>query len=126
MHSLEQLKKLNSPKSVEKYLRRARGLNNPGENPKDVEKGRNPKRKLSPVEQMNKEASVYTLVKDYPFFDGTDAAHPAWWRGNDAGVDGAVRRIEEVLSGKDDGSGVLGYAPLENLRRRLIGLRKVC
>jgi hypothetical protein len=23
---------------------------------------------------------------DNPFFDGTDGAHPAWWRGNDQGV----------------------------------------
>lgn len=39
------------------------------------------------------------LRRDNPFFDGTDAAHAAWWRGNDRGVHGtaeALRRIAET------------------------------
>jgi hypothetical protein len=31
------------------------------------------------------------------FWDATDGAHPAWWRGNDRGVQGACERIQKVL-----------------------------
>ncbi len=63
-----------------------------------------------------------TMNTDSPIFDGTDAAHPAWWRGNDAGVAGAVMRIREVLDGTYDGRGVLGGADLEQLRRDVAAL----
>ncbi len=59
---------------------------------------------------------------DDPDADATDAAHPAWWRGNDAGVAVTVARLTDILDGKDDGEGVIGYAPLEALRRRLLVL----
>lgn len=39
-------------------------------------------------------------LRDDPECDGTDAAHPAWWRGNEAGVEGAVREMSRVLSGE--------------------------
>lgn len=57
---------------------------------------------------------------DDPEFDGTDGAHPAYLRGTDAGVAGAVSRIEAALDGKDDGAGVLGSDRLEALRRRIL------
>lgn len=57
---------------------------------------------------------------DDPELDGTDDAHPAWWRGSTAGVAGACERIEAVLDGKDSGAGVLGNERLERLRRRLL------
>lgn len=56
---------------------------------------------------------------DNPEWDATDAAHPAWWRGNDAGVAVTVQGLGDVLDGKDNGTGVVGYEPLETLRRRL-------
>lgn len=59
---------------------------------------------------------------DDPEADATDAAHPAWWRGNNAGVAVTVARLADILDGKDDGEGVIGYAPLEALRRRLLVL----
>lgn len=37
---------------------------------------------------------------DDPQWDGTDGAHPVWWRGQDDGVRGACRKIEAVLNGK--------------------------
>ena len=39
---------------------------------------------------------------DYPEFDGTDCAHPAWWRGNDAGVLAAARLIAQALNGETE------------------------
>lgn len=61
---------------------------------------------------------------DNPEFDGTDGAHPAFWRGQDDGVRGTVMRIDQILDGKDDGRGVVGYEPLEKLRRRLLAMIK--
>lgn len=63
------------------------------------------------------------LAEDNPEWDGTDAAHPAWWRGNDAGVAATVRILADAMDGKDNGRGVIGYAPLEALRRRVIAVR---
>jgi hypothetical protein len=55
-----------------------------------------------------------------PQWDCTDGACPAWWRGNDRGVDAACERLEKALNGEDDGEGVLGSTRLEALRVRLM------
>lgn len=68
------------------------------------------------------DAYLDMLARGDPQWDGTDAAHPAWWRGNDRGVEQVVERLTEVLDGKDNGSGVLNFPPLESLRRRLLGI----
>lgn len=54
--------------------------------------------------------------------DGTDAAHPAWWRGNDAGVAQVCAQINAILDGAD----VFGTAsePWESTRRRVAEARK--
>lgn len=57
-----------------------------------------------------------------PQWDGTDAAHPAWWRGSDRGCEAATQILTDALNGKDDGHGVIGHAPLETLRRRLLAI----
>lgn len=44
------------------------------------------------------------LLPDVPDFDGTDAAHPAWWRGQSDGVDGVVRLMKEALNGYSGGT----------------------
>lgn len=44
----------------------------------------------------------YTVV-DNPFWDGTDAAHPAWWRGQERGVDGTCEQIRKILDGEAHG-----------------------
>lgn len=59
---------------------------------------------------------------DDPQWDGTDAAHPAWWRGNDRGCRFVTQRLTDALDGKDDGAGWIGYPPLEALRRRLLDI----
>lgn len=60
--------------------------------------------------------------KDNEELDGTDAAHPAWWRGNDAGVAQVCAQINAILDGAD----VSGTAsePWEPTRRRVAEARK--
>lgn len=57
------------------------------------------------------EASIPTVsykvgMVDDPECDGTDAAHPAWWRGHVQSCAMACAKINEILDGKDDGAGV--------------------
>lgn len=59
---------------------------------------------------------------DNAAWDATDAAHPAWWRGQEHGVRSACRRMAQVLDGQDDGGGVISGRELEALRRRLLAL----
>lgn len=54
--------------------------------------------------------------------DGTDNAHPAWWRGHVDGARGMTARLAEVLDGKDTGAGVLGTPEIEEVRRRMLKL----
>lgn len=57
---------------------------------------------------------------DDPNLDFTDAAHPAFWRGCDYGVQGAAIRLRRTWEGHDDGKGVLGNVWLEKLRREML------
>lgn len=59
---------------------------------------------------------------DPPSLDGTDGAHPAWWRGSDAGVLGAVRVIEQALAGTVEGA---CQEPLQHTRTRVAALRRL-
>lgn len=44
---------------------------------------------------------VDTSPPDDPEADGTDAAHPAWWRGNDAGCKGALSLVARLRAEVD-------------------------
>lgn len=68
--------------------------------------------------------SKLKLIPDDPEADGTDYAHPAYWRGSDAGVRGAVMRIRQAIDGHDDGSGVIGDSDLEDVRRKILAMRE--
>lgn len=59
---------------------------------------------------------------DDSLWDGTDAAPPAWWRGNDAGVLAIVRIVNEILDGKRSGPAHYGSPELTDLHRRLLAL----
>lgn len=61
---------------------------------------------------------------DDPEADATDGAHPAWWRGNDAGVDGAVRRVNEALDTSE--TLCLGSPDLQKLCERVRALQGEC
>lgn len=58
---------------------------------------------------------------DNPELDGTDAAHPAWWRGHEVSVYTLCQKVMDILNGKDDGSGAASD-PWETVRRRLIAV----
>lgn len=58
---------------------------------------------------------------DYPDLDATDGAHAAWWRGHDHTTMVFCRMVNDILDGKDTGSGS-GYEPWESTRRRLLEL----
>ena len=68
--------------------------------------------------------SESALILDDPEADGTDDAHPAFWRGQDDGVRGAVMRMMQAIEGKDDGSGIIGDEGLEKARRAILAMRK--
>jgi len=59
---------------------------------------------------------------DYPEADGTDAAHPAWWRGNDAGSISCTNGVMDILTGKDKGRGVCGNPQIERMRGMLLSV----
>lgn len=60
---------------------------------------------------------------DDPEADGTDYAHPAWWRGQQDGVAGAAMRWREALEKPIPAAGVM-HEPLETLRRDTERLRE--
>lgn len=51
------------------------------------------------VERLRAEFAV--SPPDEPEADGTDAAHPAWWRGNDAGCKGALALVARLRAEVD-------------------------
>ncbi len=59
---------------------------------------------------------------DDPEMDGTDFAHPAWWRGHDHTTAMFCHAVNEILDGKDDGVGVKAEGPLLDTRKRLLAL----
>jgi hypothetical protein len=66
-----------------------------------------------------------TIVPDDPGLDCTDAAHPAWWRGQDYGCEMTVAAINRVLDTLERGEphgGHFAGAALEALKLRLEGL----
>lgn len=60
--------------------------------------------------------------KDDTLFDGTDCAHPAWWRGYHDATIQFCQHVNKILDGKD--SGGIANEPWESTRRRLLELVK--
>lgn len=67
---------------------------------------------------------VVSCAPDDPIADGTDFAHPAFWRGEDSSMNAAVSWVERILDGRDDGAGTMGHEGLERVRRRVLDLMK--
>ena len=57
------------------------------------------------------------LVVDDPLLDGTDLAHPAWWRGHDRGVAQVCHRLREILDGAPAGG--VAADPFQGLKERI-------
>lgn len=60
---------------------------------------------------------------DDPGWDGTGFEHPAFYRGEQYGASQVLRRIKKILSGEDEGHGVIGDPELEAIRREILSLR---
>lgn len=41
-------------------------------------------------------AEAHPMVADHPDLDATDGAHPAWWRGQEAGAKGLEMRLKKM------------------------------
>lgn len=59
--------------------------------------------------------------EDDPEFDATDAAHPAWWRGNDRGVESTCEALNRMLDHPEKPIG-FAYDPLHTLAKRIRAL----
>ena len=64
---------------------------------------------------------TYIEATNNPDLDGTDFAHPAYWRGHDQAVRAVCQKINEILDGHDDGHGIV-REPWESTRRRLLSI----
>jgi hypothetical protein len=65
-------------------------------------------------------------IDDNPDHDGTDGAHPAWWRGNDHGLHRVADLVTFWITEPDMGkvmAGAFGEPQLERLRASVIDLR---
>jgi len=76
-------------------------------------------------ENQKLKLEIEALKKDDPEWDATDAAHPAWWRGSDYGVEKAVKAINNMMdafeskNAEANSSGNFGSNDLNLLRDRL-------
>ena len=63
--------------------------------------------------------------EDNKFWDCTDAAHPAWWRGEQYGALEGARALKRWLDDPIDEvvKGMMSE-PFQTLRRRIVELRK--
>lgn len=84
-----------------------------------VDKGERIGHWVKRVEQL--EAQLATSLPDDPETDGTDAAHPAWWRGQERGVDGAAQSILNVIA-KGRADGTAGSKLLQQAREQVVAL----
>ncbi len=72
--------------------------------------------------------SVRSVMKsdkqwDDPECDSTDWAHPAWWRGSLHGLHGAIRLVENIITGRETGVGAM-YEDADKLRQMVLGLKR--
>lgn len=78
---------------------------------------------LAQVKFIHEFRFLLAKLQDNPEWDATDAAHPAWWRGEEYGACQAARLITDVLSGKDVGKGAMHPIPGE-MRDSVLALKK--
>lgn len=69
------------------------------------------------------DASQTTLRQDNPFWDATDYAHAAWWRGCDYGCQTTANALQTIaVTGKH--SGVFGGKEIEEAAQAIMTLHK--
>jgi len=77
------------------------------------------------MDQAADEIEKLRKAYDDPQWDATDAAHPAWWRGEDFGAYMAAKLIADILSGKETGKGAMND-PVATMRDSILVLKKRC
>jgi chromosome segregation ATPase len=60
---------------------------------------------------------------DDPSWDGTEAAHPAWWRGRDSGIHNVLKRVLTLCDGTSKETGYDGE--LGEVARKILELRSM-
>lgn len=60
-------------------------------------------RELNNLKPVAQACAGLRAERDDPEWDGTDTAHPAWWRGHDSSCQQFCREINEILDGKPMG-----------------------
>jgi len=65
-----------------------------------------------------------TSYLDRPADDGTQKAHPAYWRGRARGTAEILRIVKRVAEGNDPGDGAINSPVIEAARRILITYRE--
>ena len=87
---------------------------------------------INPIKNMDTKVlcnkRLYTIkeiidANDDSQWDGTDAAHPAFWRGEKWSAHQFCKLVADILSGKDIGKGTM-YEPLATMRRSVLRLKK--
>ena len=57
---------------------------------------------------------------DTPVLDNGPRAHPAFWRGKNAGISETLKIVSDIMLGKDNGTGANQHTDIENMRRALL------
>ena len=88
----------------------------------DAIKGRaEEQRCLGLTDSRNLIAEVERLRSNNEDADGTDYAHPSYWRGSDAAFAAMCEQLRKILDGEDDCKGKC-QEPWDTLRRRVLEL----
>ena len=66
----------------------------------------------------------YIEIEDDPFWDGTDGAHPAYWRGEDAATRNICKSLLKLINGGNSNYGY-GYDPLKEIKDWIVTHRGI-
>lgn len=80
---------------------------------------------LEAVPDIVKELQMHRDYWDRDTLDGTDGAHPAWWRGHDDTIASVVKQINLLLDGKSTEKFGTSTQPYHRLYRRIYRLRRI-
>lgn len=78
---------------------------------------------LGQQKYIRKYGFLLAKLQDDPQWDGTDAAHPAYWRGEEQSAYQFCRLINNVLSGENKCEGRMNE-PLESVRDSVFALKE--
>lgn len=74
------------------------------------------------IDDQGFDPNMTTTVPDNEFWDGTDGAHPAWWRGQEWGSINVVKVLTKIIETGEHRGGLRGE--LEILAQKVLLLTK--